>query len=163
MLVTPSNSFTRPANTTQYADADLVANSATAGSVVPLKFQVSGLSSGRGRVRRARLHHSQATNTDSHFSLHLFSADPTSTAPTNGDNGAFALAVGSGSYLGEIAIDGTTLGMVATDGAMHQAAPASPIIYDLDTGRTLYGLIEAKDTYTPASAEVFTVTIEVTD
>ena len=35
-----SQSFTRPGDTTPYASGDLVANSTTAGSVVPLTFTI---------------------------------------------------------------------------------------------------------------------------
>ena len=46
-----TDSFTRPANTTQYTAADLVANNATAGSVVPLTFNT-----GRGGIRIKGVH-----------------------------------------------------------------------------------------------------------
>lgn len=38
MIFTPFYTFTRPADTTQYAAGDLIANSATAASVVPLSW-----------------------------------------------------------------------------------------------------------------------------
>jgi len=55
MPMTSSASFTRPANTTAYADGDLVANSATAASVVPLTFTSSRVV-GHGTIARVRLY-----------------------------------------------------------------------------------------------------------
>lgn len=159
MIAAPSVSFTRPADTTAYASGDLVANSTTAGSVVPLKFSCAPLGSGRGRVRRARIHKSATSATNANFNLHLFSAAPT---VTNGDNGALAVAVGT-TYLGKIALDMTTTGFSATDGLFQSAAPGAAIHFDLGTERALYGLLEAAAGYTPANGEVITVTLELSD
>ena len=62
MIITPTDSFTRPANTTQYAANDLVANSTTAGSVVPLSFPTNQIRL-QGIIRRVRLYKSAASAT----------------------------------------------------------------------------------------------------
>ncbi len=146
--------FTRPADTTQYASGDLVANSTTAGSVVPMSFVVARSTGGSGMVRRARVRKSGAILTSASFRLHLYSASPTLT---NGDNAAWLTTVSG--YLGSIDI---TLDKAFSDAAAGQGTPNTGAeVNFVTTVQTLYGLLEARATYTPASAEVFTVDLEV--
>jgi hypothetical protein len=148
-----SASFTRPADTTAYASGDLVANSTTAGSVAAMTF-ASNLAGGSGKIVRARLRKSDASVTNAAFRLHLYSTATITAA--NGDNGAWSTnAVAS--YLGFIDV---TADKAFTDGAFGQSA-AVGLIYALADGGKLYGLLEARGAYTPASAEIFTVTLEV--
>ena len=73
-----SQSFTRPNNTTAYASGQLVANSATAGLVVPMAFTVGGNSiPGQFRLSRIRLFKSGTSNSNAQFRLHLYAASPT--------------------------------------------------------------------------------------
>ncbi len=157
MTITPSASFTRPANTTAYGAGDLVANSATSGEVVPMEFMVSKLSHGRGKARRARLHKNDATTTNASFTLHLFTAAPT---VTNGDNGALAVSTAA-AYLSAVAIDMTSGAFAGTSDLIDFAAVNPEINFDLESGRKIYGLLEAEAAYVPASGEVFTVTLEI--
>ena len=167
MIRTPSSSFTRPADTTAYASGDLIANSTTAASVVPLQFNISDMSIKSGCVGYARLFKDDATTTNANFNLHLFTADP--GVPTNGDNGALAVASGQ-YYLGKIACNMTS-GAFATSAdlikrfqVLSASSLASLFCFDLTksaTGRTLYGLLEAAAAYTPASGETFEVTLEI--
>lgn len=159
-------SFARPADTTAYAAGDLIANSTTAASVVPLKFNV-GSSRGRGRILRVKMFTDSETVTLATYNLWLFTRDP--GVPTNGDNGALAIA--SVRYL---------LGIHAMDLASGAAASATDKMHgfvitggwgfdlnieglaDLSTGQfTLYGLLEADAAYVPASGEVFEVTLDI--
>lgn len=163
MIITPYASFSRPANTTAYAQYDLVANSATAGSVVPLKFGISKLGYGTGRIVGARILKDDATATNADFIIHLFSTSPTASV---GDNTQFntsgVLGVSSvDSYLGSIAVDMTS-GAVADADALIESVAASVNLYfdlelDADHGRVIYGLLEADQAYTPASGETFKV------
>lgn len=141
-----TDSFTRPANTTQYTAADLVANNATAGSVVPLTWNV-----GRGGLRIKGAHITKTDETDvtaADFSLHLFGSSPT---VANGDNGA--LSYDYSDKFGDI--DFATM-VAATDVAW---AINTGLDLNFYTTGNIYGLIEADGTYTPASAEVFSVTL----
>ena len=142
-----SASFTRPADTTAYTSGDLVANSTTAGSVTPLTFNSAH---GFGAVMRARIEKSNKTTTNAAFDLHLFESSP---AVVNGDNGAFSIADLSG-YLGKVSVTVNALAG-ATTGA-NGSADASAIC---PSGAVMYGLLAATAAYTPASAEVFTVTL----
>lgn len=156
-VITPSASFTRPANTTQYASGDLVANSTTAGDVAPMEFAAAPAYHGGGVIRRVRIHKSGTGVTAADFRLHLFASDPTATAPTNGDNGAFATI--EADWLG--AFDVTLAAF--NDGAKGIDTPnqGTQVAFRLESQKVIYGLLEARGTYTPASGEVFTVTLEV--
>jgi hypothetical protein len=143
-----SDSFTRPADTTAYTAADLVANSVTAGSVVPLTFNV-----GRGGIRIAgiRLGKSTTTVTNATFSLHLFGTSPTAA---NGDNGAFSTT--RADKIGIVALPI----MVATSDVSFTTAYSGDTIllgglYHYTSSGLVYGLLSAVGAYTPASAEVF--------
>jgi hypothetical protein len=151
----PSDSFTRPSDTNAYAIGDLVANSTTAGSVVPMDFTIARVSGGSGMIRRARIRKSTATLTNAQFWLHIFSTVPTMT---NGDNGAF-LATISG-YLGAFYV---SMDRDFSDGAFGSAAPlvGADIGFKLASGQVVYGLLEARAAYAPGNAEVFTVELEV--
>ncbi len=160
LIANPSANFTRPSDTTAYASGDLVANSTTAGSVTPLSWSTTWWNF---RIKRCVLVRSQATATNASFRLHLFSA---TTTATNGDNGVFAPATSSAIWLGFLDLPvalgyaftniGVNLGYVLDNAGNYShemgIALAAP---------TLYGLIEAKAAYTPASAETFTVNLEI--
>lgn len=154
-----SASFTRPADTTAYASGDLVANSTTAGSVVPLKFGLnSGASfpySNNGLIHRIKARKTSTTTTSASFRLHLFKSAPT---VANGDNGA-ASFTGSANYLGYVDTDMSSASTVFTDGLASFAVPDTDIGFNVSG--PLYGLVEARAAYTPASGETFTFTIDV--
>jgi hypothetical protein len=158
-IFNPSASFTRPADTTAYAIGDLVANSVTAGSVVPLTFTL-GNSFGVAsfRLTRARLSKTGTTATNANFRLHLYQSAP---VPANGDNGAWSTSQGA-NWLGNIDI---TSMLAFTDGCCGtgSAAAGSEMFIRTASGGTVFGLLEAKAAYTPASGEVFTVTLEEVD
>jgi len=149
-----SANFTRPANTTAYASADLVANNTTAGSVTPLSWTVGRSSPGRCWITAARLKKSNTSTTNASFRLHLFTSSPT---VTNGDNGVFTL--NEQNHIGTI--DLTALFAFSDSALAYGAANYGPIAVDLSGSQTLYGLLEARAAYTPGSSEVFTVNLTV--
>lgn len=158
LIQTPGATFTRPGDTTTYSIGDLVANSVTAGSVVAMQFQVD-LMSAKGKVRRARIAKSGAVLTLSQFRLHLYSSAPTCA---NGDNGAWSTTISG--YLGSLSL-GAAMGRAFTDGAEDIATPDAGVEVIFNNlpgpGAVIYGLLEARAAYVPASAEVFTVTLEI--
>lgn len=155
-------SFTRPADTTAYAAGDLVANSTTAGSVVPLSFANAIRTAGDCvRIERVRVKKTSTTLTNASFRVHLYEASPT---PTVGDNGVFNTsgALASNNVLNYAGSFAVTMAWSGSDGAIGVGVPmtgpgatASPT-----SGTTLYALLEVTAAYTPASAETFTVTLE---
>ena len=143
---TVSSSFTRPADTTAYADEDLVANSTTAGSVTPLNFSVGD----GAKIARVRLVKSVATPTNANFTLYLFNTSPT---VANGDNGAFSPIVAG--MFASVALDAT--GSLGSDDCVVFNNLAKEIVC---TNSTIFGLLKAEAAYTPGSAEVFTVYLD---
>lgn len=161
MHVTPVFSFTRPANTTQYAQNELVANSATAAEVVPMRFGVSNVQ-GRGKIVRVKLFTDNEAVTTATFNLHLFAQAP---VPTNGDNAAFAVST-SAHFIGTVACDLATGAFVTTTDKHKGFVITGGLCFDLlamGGEGSIYGLLETASaaTYTPASGEVFKVTLEI--
>lgn len=153
LTIRPSTSFVRPADTTAYAVGDLVANSTTAGSVTPMTFAVGRDADSGGMIRRIRLRKTGTGITNALFRLHLYSASPT---PSNGDNGAW-LTNQAANYIGAVDV---VVDRAFTDGAAGNGVPVSGAEINF-TSQTIYGLLEARGTYTPASGETFTVSLEV--
>jgi hypothetical protein len=102
------------------------------------------------RIRRVRLLGDKADATNFNFRVHLFSVLAITCA--NGDNGAFSVNKAA-NYLGQVDI---ATGQLFTDGAM--GAATCDII---SAAGTVYALLEARAAYTPASGEVFILTLEV--
>jgi hypothetical protein len=150
-----SGSFTRPNDTTAYASGDLVANSTTAGSVVPLTIALtSGSVIGNVRITRVRLSKSGTSPTNANFRVHIYTSLPT---VANGDNAAWSTS-GALSYAGPI--DVTSM-LAFSDGCQGVgAATAGSEMLLRFSGGNLYALLEAKAAYTPVANEVFTLTIE---
>lgn len=158
LISTPSANFTRPNDTTAYASGDLVANSTTAGSVVPLSFTAWTSGQAQTIMLRIRIIKSGTTPTNANFRVHLYEASPT---PANGDNGAWSTDKAA-NYLGNIDVASM---FAFTDGCTGygSAAAGSEMRLHLTSGGTIYALMEARAAYTPAANEVFTVKLECLD
>jgi hypothetical protein len=157
-IYTPSAQFNRATGTTQYAQGELVANSATAASVLPLKFGLNSI--GRaGIIRGARLYKSDKSVTTASFIINLFTADP--GVPTNGDNGAFGVASAI-AYLDKIAIDLSSGGLAGgtTGVSKRSAAVAIPYCFP-NINANLFALLSVDSAYTPADSETFRITLEI--
>lgn len=154
-VVNPSSNFTRPANTTAYVSGQLVANSVTAGSVVPLSWTAARVAAGNFFIRRVRLYTSSTSITTANFRVHFYTASPTIA---NGDGAAWSTTTSG--YVGSMDV---AVIEAFTDGAAGIGVPnnGSEIGVALASGQTIFGLIEARAAYTPTSAEVFTVVPEI--
>lgn len=155
ILKSTSQTITRPADTTAYASGDLVANSTTAGSVTPFAFRVK---KGTGvKIWRVALAKSAASVTNAAFRVHLHSDSPT---VANGDNGAISST--SSSYIGfvDIAAPATAFSNTyVASGIYVNNSLAAPLFFTADTDGYVYGLLEARGAYTPASEETFSITL----
>lgn len=155
MLRYPSASFTRPNDTTAYAQGDLIANSTTAGSVTPLRWVFNTFST-YALIRRILVTRSNTTAATTNFRLFLFDAAPT---VTNGDNAAFAGAFGQtilATFTGTINLEGNSngrFGVLTPEALVAPAALPGP----------LWGLLTADGAYTPVANEVFTLRPEVAE
>lgn len=143
--------FTRPADTTAYADGDLVANSTTAGSVAALVFAIpTGLGKNIKIIGGTLQKSDQTDVANSQFRIHVYTSEPT---PANGDNGAWSTDIAG--YLGFVDLG---LMIAHTDDAyVRTYTPLVEIIsHYMGVNTKLYGLLEADAAYSPASAETFT-------
>jgi len=144
------DTFTRPADTTAYAAADLVANSTTAGNAVPLKFGIGG---GGFAIRAFHLEKTDETDVaNADFTVRFYTEEPT---PANGDNGA--LSTDYSGYIGSIDLGAMT---AYTDVAAVEAQNQGIFGY-ANTRGELWALIEANAAYIPASGEIFLATVTV--
>jgi len=155
--VSATASFTRPADVTAYAFGELVANSTTAGSVVPLTIIAARANDISGQVIRGVLLKSGAVLTGALFRVHLFNVSPT---VTNGDNAVF-MPANLTNWLGALDV---TIATAATSGSGGVALPvlgsSIPFVPAAGT-QNLFALIEARAAYTPANGEIFTLELEV--
>ena len=163
LVVTPSSNFTRPANTTAYAAGQLMANSTTAGSVTPLSWTFARVNGGNGYVRRFRMTLSSKSITNTSFRLHLYTVSPT---VTNGDGGAFLSTMANEicTLTSQVSTSDPYNWQAGSDVSIGYGTPSqgSECNFVAAGGTTtLYGLVEARAAYTPASGEVITVIPEV--
>jgi hypothetical protein len=155
-IVIASAAYTRPANTTAYADDDAVSNSTTAPAVLNFANVVRE-NGGHGIIRRAQMVDSVLGTLPTGFFLYLFSDSPTAT------NDNAALSVADADLLDCVGVVNllATSAYSATAGAIY-VADNLYIPFQAETDdRDLYGLVQMNGTYTPASAEVFTFEIAV--
>lgn len=155
MLRFPSASITRPNDTTAYDPGDLVANSTTAGSVVPLRWDFNAIPT-YALIRRVLVTRSNTTAAGAPFRLFLFNAAPT---VANGDNGAFSGAFGqtiTATFTGTVNIGGNTNGRF---GVLTPESGFAPAVLS----GSIWGLLTADGAYTPTANEVFTLRLEVAE
>lgn len=155
--------FTIP-SATQYAAGDLVANHGTAGSVVPLVFKIGRSGNLRAiTITKMRLRKTGTGVSGASFRLHLYRRSPT---PANGDNAAY-LTDKAADYLGALDVSGMQTLAAGTnifnDGAAGNGAPVvgqTITVRPLNDDGEIYGLLEARSTYTPTNGETVEVSLE---
>lgn len=156
LITNPSSVLTRPANTTAYSAADLIANNTTAGSITVPSVTIARTSGGNAKLNRLRLLTNKTSGMGSiNIAVELWSAAPTFT---NGDNGAYAVATGAANYLGSTQFSFTQV----ADGA-YATAPIvdGPLAIDLASGTDIYWTAQTLSAFTPASGQTFTLIAEV--
>jgi hypothetical protein len=161
IVISPSSSFTRPANTTTYTANTVVSNSTTAGSFVALSWTVTRANAGNAYVRRAVMVSSGKSITPpANFVLYLFAgtAAPTTTA---GDDVAFSGAV---TLVNEFCAIPITLTEKGSDDSIGRGAPdvGSECNFVAGAGvSTIWGMLTTTGAYIPTSAEVEKFILEV--
>lgn len=160
--------LTRTSDGNAYAIGDQIASTVSAGSVTPLQFTVARAVGGTGRIIGAQLAVNSATAFGA-IRLHLFNTTPFAAAGFQADNAAIALtytALKTGSagtnpnYIGYIDFQSFT--------AMSSSALSNGVC-DLTelpfacaaASQVIFGLLEARAVFTPASAETFNVSLEI--
>jgi hypothetical protein len=153
-----SVSQTRPANVTAYTIGDIVSNDVDAADLVPLTFANVCRRRGGGVIRKVRLSTSKQDCVAA-LRLHLYRAAPTGLA---GDNAAFQhKSENAVSYLGSIdlAALSTAVGVSTTAETTKQDLNFPFTTADLET--SLYGILEDRTGFTPASGQTFWVELTV--
>lgn len=155
----PTSTLTLTSSTTAYSSGQLVASSATAGSVVVPSFSlpknnVSAL------IPRLRLSTNDTTSTAwgaVGLQIDLWSAAPTFT---NGDRAAFLPATGTANHLGAYTC---TMSAEYGDGAYAECAPAvGTVAVVVAPGTVVYWTLQATAASgTTGASKAFTLTAEV--
>jgi hypothetical protein len=157
-VTNPTSTTTRPANTTNYAQNNLVANNTVAASVVVGSVAIANTAGGV-LIPRVRL----ATNKTSGWDAVVLRVRLWSAAPTysNGDGGAYAVATGAAGLLG---MYDCTLAQFA-DGASGFGVPSSGTVsaIKLASGTSIFYDLQytGSAALTPASGQTFTITPEM--
>ena len=146
----------RPADTTAYAVNDAVSNSTSAPTVLTFT-NLARANAKSGYLVKARLITDQKANV-AQFRLHLFH---TTTTAIN-DNAAYALLYANkDKAVGYIDFNSmTTEDATASDAAFSMWTGQLHFVCD-SASRTLYGLLETKTAFTPASGQKFYVELSV--
>lgn len=155
----PSGTLTRPADTSAYAQNDLIASSTTAASVSVPYVNAARATENSGTIIRGRLYTNATSGWSTTFAVNLWKTAPTYT---NGDNGVYAVATGAAGFLGAMPF---TLTQVA-DGAYGAAAPnvGNGIVFGLPTNqRPIYWDLQytGAASLTPIASQTFTLELEV--
>lgn len=155
--------LTRPSNSTAYAQGDCVCNATSSADAEFLQFAIpAGVRV--FDVRKLVAHKSNTTNTNAAFRLHLVSAPPTDPVADNDALSALRLD-NPIHYLGYFEFTfAATLGNFAFVEAAPAAGGQMTLVPDDNTSweddaRYIYGVLEARAAYTPASGETFDFTL----
>jgi hypothetical protein len=148
--------FTRPLNATPYAVNDVVSNSASATSTMTF-VDMASKEGGAGYITKVRLETNQSTCV-AQFRLWLYTIE---TPVVAADNALFTLLYANrGSRLGYLDIPALTTEATGSNEAMAQwtttiNGPFAFVTASNDTN--LYGVLETKTAFTPASGQAFYV------
>jgi hypothetical protein len=157
----PQGALTLPSATTAYSAGSLIANSATAASVVDPSFSIPS-AAGAASIPRVRLSTNDATSTawgSATIQVDLWTAAPTWT---NGDRAAWSPATGTASHLATYVC---YMSAEFGDGAYAECAPTpggiAPLLR-LASGQTIYWSLEAvSGSGVTGASKAFTLTAEL--
>lgn len=156
-------SFTRPSDTTQYGAGDAVSDDTTTATLASFVLPNMGAMAGMGGViQSVCLHKSDQDLTGADFDIYFFDTQPVGTGFE--DNAAIAITDAEWKRcLGVVPLTAAANGASAVTGDFFCARNVI-LPYECGADTTtiiapLYFVIVARGTYTPASAEVFTLTV----
>lgn len=156
----PTSTLTLPATTTAYTAGQLVANSATAGSVVNPSFAIAN-SAGGASIARLRLSTNDTTSTAwgaQTIQVDLWTATPTWTS---GDRGTWLPATGAAGHLGSYTC---VMGTVWGDGVASECYPAvgNSSLPKLASGTSIFWSLQAvTGSGVSGASKVFSLVAEV--
>ena len=149
-------SKTRPADTTAYAAGDVVAESTSAATVWTFDDCARGAGLG-GILQGAAIIDSAAQSTKPDLELYLFTTAPA----TQNDNAAWAPSDAEmEACIGVIAFSLSNFKVAGANGIISVEGIAK-VFQCAASVRALYGILVARNAYTPISAEKFTISLQV--
>lgn len=148
--------FTRPADTTPYAEGDLIANSVTAGSVSGIAFAGATKTGAGGSGQISKVKFRTSAVIAQAIRVHFLK---TNHAVTNGDNGALLFtSLDIDNYIGSVDISAVASGRdsIGSGGSiLVSKALEQPLDYELASGDTIYAFIQALAAFTPGNAATY--------
>ena len=159
-ITNPTSTLTMTSATTAYTANQLMASSATAGSVVVPSFAIAN-SAGGAIIKRLRLDTNDATSTawgSQTVLVDLWAAAPTFT---NGDRGTYSPATGSGGHLGQFTC---TLSAEYGDGAYSECNSVvdTMAVIKLASGTAVFWTLTASTgSGVTGASKVWTLTAEL--
>ena len=151
--------FQRPANATQYTAGDVISDNAT-NSTIPV-FVAARFPGGGGIVHSVALIDSADEATNLSADLFLFNRFPNTVAA---DNAAYAPTdTDLESAIGAISLDGTSAGnfKAGNANAIIQTTSVGLVFQCSSDSQLLYGVLVARNAYTPISIEVFKIRLGI--
>lgn len=145
--------FTRPANTTQYTALDAIADSASS----PTTLSFTNLISNNGEallLTDVIITSTASPATLLTANLWLFNTDPTAT----NDNSAMSLTDAE-----NLTVEAVIPLTVNFETALNSRLEAHNLNYQINqtsTTKTIYGLLQATNAYTPVSGETFVIRLK---
>jgi hypothetical protein len=160
----------RPANTSAYAQNDLIASNVTAGSIVVPSFTIPRDDASIIEIIRGTLYTNLTTGfTTFQGHIDLWDAAPTFT---NGDNGAYAVATGAAHWIGHLTTQVSSAYQAGADGAALSAVVGEANTDDYTRehqyfarsigGKIYWSMREIDSTgFTPISGQTFTLALAI--
>jgi hypothetical protein len=160
VISNPTSTLTLPATTTAYTAGQLIANSATAGSVVVPSFGIAN-SAGGAIIPRLRLTSNDATSTA--WGGQTIVVDLWTTAPTwsNGDRGAWSPATNTSKHIGAYTC---VMSSEYGSGVFSECYPnvGNATTVDLASGTSIFWSLNAiTGSGVTGASKVFTLTAEL--
>jgi hypothetical protein len=160
-----SSSITRPANTTQYAAGDVIAAVTTNNHFVFSGCLRTGFNTGFLSGARITSSANQSTKLDAQLFLFSSSQDGTDPITETADNAAWSptddeLAARIGVV--NFPVADWFAGDVTSGAGGNSGCDANNLGVVLRSNPDIYGVLVARNTYTPVSGEVFTISLLVT-
>jgi hypothetical protein len=152
-------SFTRPDDATQYSVGDGVSdNTTTATSATFTLPSMSPVAAGNGVIHSVLLHKSDQDQTGADFDIYFFDTQPVNTGYE--DNAAIAITDAEWkTCLGFVRVVASTDAANVVTGDLYNKTNLD-LPYQCAVGSTsLYFVVVARGTYTPANQEVFTLRV----
>jgi hypothetical protein len=150
--------LTRPADTTAYAALDAISDSTSAPTVVYTFTNLSRANGKGGYIVKAQIATDQKTCT-ARFRLHLFDTAPTAI---NDNSSYLSLYANKAIRLGTIDFAATaTEDPTNSTQAIAQSVDIRLKYLPTGSSRTIYGLLETLDAFTPASGQKFYIKLSV--